>query len=353
MTNNEYAEPSVVEARLPSCAVAYFNSVLDTAESLGLDRKSLLADVGLEPESVAQPNNRIPMETLIRVLKRGAQLSGNPDFGLHVGPNVHAGSFGLLGYLSLCSRNIQENSELMIKFKRLVFDAGETVLHVEGDRTVYTWKPLKQEYLDSRFLVDAIFSGWVCFSSTTSMTENFPERIELTYDKPDNTELYQTLFACDIEFGCEQNRMFISTAKLTRPSPQANDAIFASLSQHARSFLSELNAQESAVASVRYHLFRLLPKGDASIDTVAEMLGLNRRTLQRKLSAESTQFRDVLNGIRSELAEQYLRDYAMSMLDVALLLGFSDSSAFASWFRSMQGVAPSEYREGFSKESRL
>ena len=146
MTKIEINEPSSVAVRQASCAVAYFNSVLDAAEGLGVDRLQLLKCVKLTPESLVDPNKRIPMATLIMALKSGAELSGKQDFGLHVGSNIRAGSFGLLGYLSLCSRNSLEASELMLKFKRLVFDAGSTVMHEEGDTTVYSWQPLKPEF---------------------------------------------------------------------------------------------------------------------------------------------------------------------------------------------------------------
>lgn len=345
MTKIEYDRPEFDNAREPSCAVAYFNSVLDTGVSLGLERSAMMDRINVDADALAAPNDRVPMDTLIELLKLGAELTANPDFGLHVGPNLRAGSFGILGYLSLCSRDVREASELMLKFKRLVFDAGHTEMHENGDTTVYKWQPLKAEFLTNRYLVDAIFSGWVCFSGRTTGQVNLAKKVELSYPKPIDDSFHQELFGCDVAFGSSQNRMYIPTQTLSQPSHQANEAIFSTLNDQAQNFLSKLDSQSSIVGAVRFHLFRLLPKGDASIDTVAELLLMNRRKLQRKLSSEDANFRSVLNTLRTELVEQYLQNKDYSMLDIALLVGFSDSSAFTSWFKSLRKMTPSEYRD--------
>jgi len=345
MTKIEYDQPEFDAARAPSCAVAYFNSVLDTGVSLGIERSAMIDRINVDAADLAAPNDRVPMDTLIDLLKLGAELTAKPDFGLHVGPNLRAGSFGILGYLSLCSRDVREASELMLKFKRLVFDAGYTEMHEDGDITVYTWQPLKPEFLENRYLVDAIFSGWVCFSGRTTGKINLAKKVELSYPEPMDSSFHRELFGCEVSFGCDENRMYVPTETLSQPSHQANEAIFSSLNDQAHNFLSKLNSEASVVGAVRYHLFRLLPKGDASIDTVAELLLMNRRKLQRKLSSEGANFRAVLNTLRTELVEQYFQNKDYSMLDIALLVGFSDSSAFTSWFKSLRKMTPTEYRD--------
>lgn len=328
----------------PSSSVAYINTVLDAAESIGVDRRNLQDRVALSPQTLNQPNERVPMETLLQLLDKAAAISGDESFGLHVGPHIKAGSFGLLGYLSMCSRNIRENAELMLKFRRIAFDAGQTLLHEEGPNTIFSWYPLKTQFTQQRYLVDAIFSGWACFSRLTCGDDLTPCRTEFSYPKPDDTRMHQQLFGENVHFSMPQNRMFMSTELLDRPHPQANPAIFDALNQQACAFVQELNARESTSDEVRHILYHTLPQGDANIDSVAASLNINRRTLQRKLSGESTNFKLVLNELREDLAEQYLKDQQLSVLDVALLLGFSDNSAFTTAFKSWKSMTPSQYR---------
>jgi AraC-like DNA-binding protein len=50
------------------------------------------------------------------------------------------------------------------------------------------------------------------------------------------------------------------------------------------------------------------------------------RTLQRRLAADGTTFRDIPDSLRRGLAEAYLGDPHVSIAEVAFLLGFSDQT---------------------------
>ena len=69
------------------------------------------------------------------------------------------------------------------------------------------------------------------------------------------------------------------------------------------------------------------------------------RTLQRRLAGADYSFQDVLDATRRELAQVYLRDPALSALDVALLLGYAEQSSFTRAFRHWFDVTPSSWRQ--------
>jgi AraC-like DNA-binding protein len=73
-------------------------------------------------------------------------------------------------------------------------------------------------------------------------------------------------------------------------------------------------------------------------------MGIGKRTLQRRLKEHGFSFRDVLTEVRQELAEQNLRDFDMSIGEIAYLLGYSNPSEFHRAFRGWTGIAPKQYR---------
>jgi len=77
---------------------------------------------------------------------------------------------------------------------------------------------------------------------------------------------------------------------------------------------------------------------------VAQALHLSQRTLQRRLQEEGTSFQSLLDDTRRELAEQYLAQPTMTLLQIAYLLGFADPSNFFRAFRRWFNVTPGEYR---------
>ncbi len=81
---------------------------------------------------------------------------------------------------------------------------------------------------------------------------------------------------------------------------------------------------------------RLLPQGEPKRERVAQALHLSQRTLQRRLQEEGTSYQQLLDDTRRDMAEQYLQQPGLTLLEVAYLLGFADPSnffrAFRRWF---------------------
>lgn len=128
------------------------------------------------------------------------------------------------------------------------------------------------------------------------------------------------------------------------PLPTHNARIQSALVAHAEALLSEQSGSSSTAGSVRELLAKELQGGDPSIERVAKRLATTPRTLQRRLRDEATSFQDVLDGLRSELAQRYLGDGKLDVSEVAFLLGYSEASAFARAYKRWHGVAPSEAR---------
>lgn len=84
-----------------------------------------------------------------------------------------------------------------------------------------------------------------------------------------------------------------------------------------------------------------------TIDLFAEMSGTSRRTLQRNLSRVGTSFSELVETTRFEMATELLDESSLSLIDVAMMLGFSDASNFSRSFRRYAGVSPGQYRRQF------
>lgn len=92
--------------------------------------------------------------------------------------------------------------------------------------------------------------------------------------------------------------------------------------------LSMMETDDSCAARVRSALMELLPSGECTIDDVAKKLGYSKRSLQRKLQEEDTNFQKQLNHTRELLARTYLANTDMTTEDIAFLLGYQESGSF-------------------------
>ena len=88
-----------------------------------------------------------------------------------------------------------------------------------------------------------------------------------------------------------------------------------------------------------------LPNQDASSRFVARRLGISERSLRRQLAAEGDSFRALVDEVRRVKAESLLKESDTPIGEIALLLGFSDTSAFSRAFRRWCGISPQRFRE--------
>lgn len=124
-----------------------------------------------------------------------------------------------------------------------------------------------------------------------------------------------------------------------------NDAMWEYFEPELKRRLSEMTLDDSFQVRVRSALIDLLPGGTASIDLVAQKLGLSRRSLQRFLANEGTSFQKELAHTRFLLAKQYLRDPSLTLADMTYLLGYQDVSTFQRAFHKWTKMSLTQYKE--------
>ena len=94
---------------------------------------------------------------------------------------------------------------------------------------------------------------------------------------------------------------------------------------------------ENAIAAI-------LPHGKVRAGEIARKLGMSCRTLARRLESEGSSFAAVMDELKRDLANRYLRDKDLSISRIAWLLGYREGSAFTHAFKRWTGKNPREAR---------
>jgi AraC-like DNA-binding protein len=171
-----------------------------------------------------------------------------------------------------------------------------------------------------------------------------PLSVYFSHPAPADTTSYLRIFECMVQFQHEFAGIVVRASDLAAPNKMANSL----LRPYARQFLDTIAPAPSTdvitVTRVRELIEVLLPTGRCSIVQVARSLGVDRRTLYRRLADSSETFLSLLNAVRTELAERLVPNPRRSLTDIAENLGFSELSAFSRWFRGQFGCSPREWR---------
>ena len=83
---------------------------------------------------------------------------------------------------------------------------------------------------------------------------------------------------------------------------------------------------------------------DVHLKTVSRALGVGERTLQRQLKDRGVSFMSLLQGMRRNLAEHYIRNSQMTIHEISDRLAFSHPAEFHRAFRRWTGTTPHRFR---------
>jgi AraC-like DNA-binding protein len=172
-----------------------------------------------------------------------------------------------------------------------------------------------------------------------------PLSISFVHSAPKSMATHHRIFGPNVYFDHDFNTVVFDREDLDRPNPGADPAMAREIERYVGKLAGSAQAPLSERASEAIRA--LLPTGRGTIDTVAQQLGLDPRTLQRQLAAQDTSFIDLLQEVRMDLTGPYLDESDRSLAEVAELLGFSALSAFSRWHRMHYGRSASDRRKAF------
>jgi AraC-like DNA-binding protein len=174
-----------------------------------------------------------------------------------------------------------------------------------------------------------------------------PERVLFSHSKPTDVSPYRRAFQAPCQFNAERTALVFPTSVLDHDLVGADPEQLRILEAraHARDDLS-------VVFRLRRSLRILLLGQGASGDEVARLLSMHHRTLNRRLKAEGTTFQQLLDEVRFEAACQLLDTARIPITEIAVSLGYAETSAFSRAFRRWSGATPLERRQRSQEEPR-
>ena len=96
---------------------------------------------------------------------------------------------------------------------------------------------------------------------------------------------------------------------------------------------------------LRIHAARAPLAEDVSLERIAHDLRVAPASIQRELSGQGLTYKEAVEVTRQSLARMYLDQHQLPLTEIALLLGYSELSAFTRAFTRWTGASPRAYRK--------
>ena len=336
--------PQSIMRRVPTIQAKAVEKIVRAAAVHGVTAESLYQAVGLNPAVLNDPDERIPFAQIVSLYEEAASLTGDHAFGLHVGEHVDPKAFDVLGYSVINSPTFGEALDRVVRYNFTWTNGSCFTVEKTSTDTRITYTYLDEFITERRHDAEMTLAAIAVLGRLITDEDWVPNNVSFQHDQPRNTAEHERIFRCPVRFNAKTNEFIFDSSKLSLPIVKADPGLCAVLDRHAEELLAKYPQGDTLIGRLRIIIKEELNGGDASLERVAEQLGMSGRTLQRKLRDHDTSHQEVLDHMRKDLAMRYMREPEMAICEVAYLLGFSESSALHRAFKRWTGMTPSEFR---------
>jgi AraC-like DNA-binding protein len=382
---------------------AFVSAVVDAAVALGWVRGALVAEAGLDPALLADPDARVPYAHDLRLWTvlarrpaggqhaggpagrgppvRGAPVQG-PPVGLALGERLGLAGLGVLGHAMGAHATAGDALAWLARY--------QAVLHPElvprvagragprGPEVVFAY-PANPDLAALREPVYAQAAANVAILRALTGRPAVAARA-VAYPLPppadpyhhDRAEYHDRHFGCRVAWNAPELTITFDAALLAVPLPRADPPLRGYLTRRADALRAALlddcrdggpddgsdgradgppGGPPDVAAHVRQRIEAALAHGPPRLGAVARALAMSERTLHRRLAAEGTSFAALVSAARRARAARLLGDPRLSCSEVAVLLGYAEPAAFFRAFRRWTGLTPRAWRAAAARPS--
>ena len=320
----------------------------EVVSQLGGDPNNLLAKFQIDPAVLNNRHAVIHYRSLVHLLERAAVELNCPDFGMRLA--AAQGGVKVLGPLEFAMRNsrtLREAFRYCDKHQQ-VYSTATRMRFDEADG------PADCRFLRLDILVTRLPSHPQTIERALLLTQHIAQVVSqgqvrarevwFTHDAIAPIAAYREYFGADVRFGQRMDGLFFSNSDLDLAIPNVDPMLY----ELTTNFIENRFPSAETVLSTRVRTIveRLLLEGDSTYSSVAAMLGMHPRTLQRRLRDEGESFESIKDSVRREVALRYLKHSDVPLIRVAKLLGYSEISALSRSCYRWFSVSPRQLRSG-------
>jgi AraC-like DNA-binding protein len=329
---------------------SYVLPLFNHIKEQGYSVTPLLDLLGLCEADLAKPDVRMDHSLLNEMWALAESITGDENIGLHAGMNMQIGHIGMLGHLILTCETAGETYDFVARFNNLVGN-GDLVEFEYGDDEV----TMRCTICDStrqhcRHHAEYNLASWATLGRWVSSSDKNPTAIYSPSKPPANDVEQKSFFGCPVYYETGNSIEFVVPKAYSDLPLMAGDPLLRqALEAAARDRLLELQGQQLDSDPLRRKLKQFivssLYQGAPTLEAAAAHLDIGARKLQKDLERRGSTYKQLLDSVRQEQAGMLVTDVELLLVDVALMLGFSEQSSFQRAFKRWFDVTPTEYRK--------
>ncbi|AZC18394.1 hypothetical protein C4K40_3006 [Pseudomonas sp. CMR5c] len=307
----------------------------------GFDMDALLAEIGVFASACSGSDGSWDAEALGRLYAAGLKLSLQDHFPFVLGELFLFDRIPEADIFLATSATLQEALSILCYLPFLLQPDTLIWTEVHGDE-LHIFSELQQSGLrlaNPGFIETVFVVIWRLIRQVAPFSDI--KSLCFRHESLQSATHYSRQFGSAPIFAASFNRLTLASDCLLQPLCGASPGLHA----QAR-LLLEKRVQRQGLRGRLEQVVEVMVKQHpaTSLLDVCERLGLEPRSLQRRLKEEGVTFNEVHARSRFYMARLLLSDPGIDIESIAEKLGFADRHSFSRSFSKWAGISPSRYR---------
>jgi AraC-like DNA-binding protein len=333
------ARRAVNPATLRVSAIAQVPEVL---RNLGADPAEVCAAAGIDFALFDDPANLITFRAASHLYRVCTEKTGCPHFGLLKGQKSGLDGLGFVGLLAKCAPDVGTALRGLVRYMHLHIRGAVTSLEDSGRLAIFSYEICDPGAEATDQIADASLGTMFNIMAALCGPHWKPVEVRFAHRRPSEPAPFHRFFQAPLSFDTGDNSLVFAASWLRCPLPAVDPELSRLLRDHVAAL--EAHYRDEFPERVRSLLMTGLLTDHGSAEQVAKLLSMHSRTLHRRLAASGTHFRALVDECRYAIARQMLADTDSDVGEIAGMLDYADTSAFARAFRRWSGTTPSLWR---------
>jgi AraC-like DNA-binding protein len=322
--------------------VGAFSQLLEVLRSLGADPAEVCAAAGFDVALFDDPASQVSFRAATHLFQVCQERTGCPHFGLLVGQRSGLDSLGFVGLLVKYSADVRTALHTLVRHMHLHIRGAVTTIRESDKLVIFSYEiyALGAEATDQ--IGDSALGTMFNIMAALCGPHWKPIEVRFEHRRPSDLAPYHRFFQAPLHFQMEETALVFAASWLSRPLMAVDPELNRLLQDKTKEL--EARYRDEFPEVVRGILRSAVLTDHGTAEYVASLLSMHSRTLHRHLAATGTNFRTLLDESRYEIARQMLDDTDRDVGQIACMLDYADTSAFARAFRRWSGTTPSRWR---------
>jgi AraC-like DNA-binding protein len=311
---------------------------------LGIDTEAMLRTVGIQRQTLEDPDARLQGHEAGALWAKAYELSGDPVLSLHAAEACPLGAYKVIDYMAASARTVGEAFRCAARYFKLINTAVRLTIDDSGDPVTFDVAGDSGPAGVSRAYAEYCLAAFVLHVRAATGVAFGLRRVTFSHRLPPDVGEHERVFGCPVHFEAKHNRLYLDRTAWEAPTSGAHSGVLRVLIEHADLLLSRLPRGPDLIERTRRAIGSRLRGGDPSLEGVARELGMSERSLQRRLRELGSSYSALADEVREATARLYLEQPDIALAEIGYLLGFADQTAFHRAFKRWTGLTPKQGR---------